>query len=274
MIPSDRHSISMPRWPLAVLRTDHPPPWLTTEVRNSRRRRRRAKRLWRKTKLSIHEEMYINARNDTAKHITATKKEYYSGKIDSVGFSTKQLFNMSSELLGKSKSSALPSDIPADELPDKLCQYFSDKITGLREKLDSRHCQPPCFAIYDGPVFASFSLVCEEDVLALMKEMPNKSCILDPLPTDLVKQCAESLVPLISRIINESLLSGVVPSKLKAAVVVPLLKKHGLDCNNLKTFRPVSNLPFISKLLERVVLRQLQQHLFWQQPTGNKSICV
>ena len=206
--------------------------------------------------------MYINARNDTAKHITATKKEYHSGKIDSVGFSTKQLFNVSSELLGKSKSSALPSDIPADELPDKLCQYFSDKITGLREKLDSRHCQPPCFAIYDGPVFASFSLVCEEDVLALMKEMPNKSCMLDPLPTDLVKQCAESLVPLITRIINESLLSGVVPSKLKEAVVVPLLKKHGLDCNNLKNFRPVSNLPLISKLLERVVLRQLQQHLF------------
>ena len=111
-------------------------------------------------------------------------------------------------------------------------------------------------------MFDNFSLVCEEDIFGLMKEMPSKSCILDPLPTDLVKQCAESLVPLITRIINESLLSGVVPSKLKEAVVVPLLKKHGLDCNNLKNFRPVSNLPFISKLLERVVLRQLQQHLF------------
>ena len=46
------------------------------------------------------------------------------------------------------------------------------------------------------------------------------------------------------------------------AVVVPLLKKHGLECNNLKNFQSVSNLPFISKLLERVVLHQLQQHLF------------
>ena len=236
-------------------------PWLTTEVRNARRERRRAERRWRKTKLSVHEQVYIDARNETIKHITAAKKEYYASKIDSDGFSTKQLFNVSSELLGKSKSSALPSNIPADELPDKFCQFFSNKITGLREKLDSRHCQPPCFAIYDGPVFDSFSLVCEEDIFALMKEMPNKSCILDPLPTDLVKQCAESLVPLITRIINESLLSGVVPSKLKEAVIVPLLKKHGLDCNNLKNFRPVSNLPFISKLLERVVLRQLQQHL-------------
>ena len=71
-------------------------------------------------------------------------------------------------------------------------------------------------------MFDNFSLVCKEDILALMKEMPNKSCILDPLPTDLVKQCAESLVPLITHIINKSLLSGVVPSKLKEAVVVPL----------------------------------------------------
>ena len=112
----------------------------------------------------------------------------------------------------------------------------------------------------DGPVFDHFSLVTEEDVYALLKDMPNKSCILDPLPTDLVKQCAENLVPLITRIINESLLSGSVPSKLKEAVVVPIIKKRGLDCNNLKNFRPVSNLTFISKLLERVVLRQLQQH--------------
>ena len=123
-------------------------------------------------------------------------------------------------------------------------------------------------------MFDNFSLVCEEDILALMKEMPNKSCILDPLPTNLVKQRAESLVPLITRIINESLPSGVVPSKLKEAVVIPLLKKHELDCNNLKNFRPVSNLPFISKLPERVVLRQLQQHLFDNNLPGNKSIWV
>ena len=51
------------------------------------------------------------------------------------------------------------------------------------------------------------------------------------------------------------------PSDLKQAYVTPLLKKQGLDQNKLANYRPVSNLSFLSKLLERVVLHQLQKHL-------------
>lgn len=87
--------------------------------------------------------------------------------------------------------------------------------------------------------------------------MPTKCCSLDPMPTDLVKECAENLVPHITRIINNSLATGIVPDKFKQAIVIPLLKNAGLDCNNLKNFRPVSNLPFVS-ILEKVVLCQLQ----------------
>ena len=72
----------------------------------------------------------------------------------------------------------------------------------------------------------------------------------------------DDLVPLITHITNESLMSGTVPIQFKQAIVVPILKKHGLDCNILKNFRPVSNLPFVSKVLEKVVLSQLQEHLY------------
>jgi hypothetical protein len=81
------------------------------------------------------------------------------------------------------------------------------------------------------------------------------------MSTEFVKQGADNLVPLITCIINASLNSGIVPPQLKKAVVVPILKKQGHDFNILKNFRPISNLPFISKILEKVVLRQLQQHL-------------
>ena len=50
-------------------------------------------------------------------------------------------------------------------------------------------------------------------------------------------------------------------SGLKQALVTPILKKQGLDANDLRNFRPVSNLPFVLKILERVVLLQLQSHL-------------
>ena len=47
----------------------------------------------------------------------------------------------------------------------------------------------------------------------------------------------------------------------KSAVVRPLLKKPSLDPANLKNYRPVSNLPFLSKITEKIVLLQLSQHL-------------
>ena len=60
---------------------------------------------------------------------------------------------------------------------------------------------------------------------------------------------------------NESLVTGFVPPCFKHAVVKPLLKKANLDPENLKNYRPVSSLPFLSKVLERLVLAQLLQHL-------------
>ena len=84
--------------------------------------------------------------------------------------------------------------------------------------------------------------------------------MLDPIPTSLTKQCLNDLVSLIT-IVNASLSAGIVPQQFKQALVTPLLKKPGLDSNDMKNFRPVSKLPFISKILENVVLTQLRNHL-------------
>ena len=62
-------------------------------------------------------------------------------------------------------------------------------------------------------------------------------------------------------LINASLSAGIVPLKFKQALVTPLLKKPGLDSNDMKNLRPVSNLPFISKIVKKVVLTQLRNHL-------------
>ena len=80
------------------------------------------------------------------------------------------------------------------------------------------------------------------------------------MPTSLVVGCADVLLPVIKSMINSSLSSGYFPSDWKQALITPLLKKKCLDpdFNNL---RPVSNLQFVSKLTERAVFDQLQNHL-------------
>ena len=65
------------------------------------------------------------------------------------------------------------------------------------------------------------------------------------------------LLPVITQMINVSLSSGQFPRSFSHALVKPLLKKPNADCEILKNYRPVSNLTFLSKILEKVVARRL-----------------
>ena len=136
---------------------------------------------------------------------------------------------------------------------------FSDKIDRIRDDLDSRSCQPLTFAICDSPQLCQFELVTDKLICELILKSPTKSCMLGAIPTSLTKQCLDDLVSLITFIVNASISTGIVPPQFKQAIVTPLLKKPGLDTNDMKNFRAVSNLSFFSKILEKVVLIQLKK---------------
>ena len=112
---------------------------------------------------------------------------------------------------------------------------------------------PASFEPFAGTGLCIFAPVSEDLIGKLINDAPPKCCALDPIPTALLKTCYEDLVPVITNIVNYSLLSGSVPQCFKQALVRPLLKK-------VESYRPVSSLSFLSKLLERVVLLQLTDH--------------
>ena len=131
----------------------------------------------------------------------------------------------------------------------------------IRDDLDSCPHDPPSFYKFDGPQLSMFKPVTEELIPRLISQSTRKSCTLDPIPATLTKQCLhDQLAHLVTKIVSVSVSTGTVPSGLKQALVTPILKKPGLDANDLRNFRPVSNLQFISKIQERVVLLQLQSH--------------
>ena len=105
----------------------------------------------------------------------------------------------------------------------------------------------------------------EAEVRKLIKRAPNKQCASDPIPTWLLKKCIDSLSPALTVMINMSLQLGHFPEEWKNALVTPLLKKPGLDLV-FSNFRPVSNLPFVSKLVERASVDQLTQHIQENHP--------
>ena len=112
----------------------------------------------------------------------------------------------------------------------------------------------------------------EEEVFKIIKSSPNKSCDLYPIPTSLVLDCIGVLLTPITNIVNCSLQEDSFPSCFKTAHVTPLLKKAGLDRNILKNYRPVSNLSYIAKRIEKAVTRQINDHIACEGiSNGNQS---
>lgn len=83
--------------------------------------------------------------------------------------------------------------------------------------------------------------------------------LTDPMPSTLVSRC-DVLLPVLTRLINMSLKSGKFRVAWNEALVLPLLKKPGLDIL-FKNFRPFGNLPLVSKLTESAVYNQTHSHI-------------
>ena len=95
-----------------------------------------------------------------------------------------------------------------------------------------------------------------DEVRKLVLKSASKCCELDPMPTQLLKQNIEIVLPTITRIINISLPEGKFNTNLKEALLRPLLKKMGLE-TILSNYHPVSNLSYISKLIEMAACDQI-----------------
>ena len=120
---------------------------------------------------------------------------------------------------------------------------------------------PPSFSTHPPSVFSDFRTVTEADVIVVIMNAPSKQCELDPIPTWLLKKCVTFLAPFLTVFFNQSLSDGIMPDCMKIDMVTPLLKKHNLDPTDLSNYRPVSNLSFLSKILEKIVCRQLMSYL-------------
>ena len=140
---------------------------------------------------------------------------------------------------------------------------FQAKVKRIQEKLvsDADYVPPDECTCAVGAKLDIFLPATEDEMKLLVAKSPSKSCSLDSVPTRMLKAHLDCILPSITNIVNESMSTGIVPTKMKAALVTPLLKKPSLDKNVMENLRPVSNLSFISKLTKRVVLKRLTDHI-------------
>ena len=99
----------------------------------------------------------------------------------------------------------------------------------------------------------------ETNLYKFIMEMPTKSCEIDTITTKLLQKVLKHCMPTLTKIINLSLNMGESQDGWKSAVVRSLIKS--LPKSTIKTnYRPVSNLSFISKIVEKCTLEQCIQH--------------
>jgi len=100
---------------------------------------------------------------------------------------------------------------------------------------------------------------------------PIKSCSLDPVPTFLLRGFVDLLLPYATRMVNASLKEGRLLISQRHAIVTSLLKKPGLDTADMSNYRSVSNLGFMSKVVERAVAIRLNDYLAGNDATSHRK---
>ena len=246
--------------------TRKPVPWITSEVKEERKLRRKVEVKWRKNKSEENRLKYITQRSKVSDKIKQEKRQYISNQIASSDNKSHTLFKVLRSLTSNSCSRALPSGDNDEALANSFQDFFVNKVNLIRDSI--RNDAVVRIAALEAPSIpatgeqmSQFNTVSPEEVQKLLMSAPETTCCLDPVPTWLLKQILPSILNMVSFIINKSLTIGEMPESLKTAVVHPLLKKSMLDPQELSNYRPVSNLSFLSKVLERVVLKQLQEHM-------------
>ena len=127
-----------------------------------------------------------------------------------------KLFCAVKNLLVETKSLCFSDYTDKSALANDIGKYFVQKISRLREELDQGYVPNDQSYVLDNSDVNSdstipptrieaFELLAEDDVRVVIANSRSTSCCLDPIPTHLLKSCSESLISMITNIINSSL---------------------------------------------------------------------
>uniref|UniRef100_A0A3B4X257 Reverse transcriptase domain-containing protein n=1 Tax=Seriola lalandi dorsalis TaxID=1841481 RepID=A0A3B4X257_SERLL len=232
-------------------------PWLNDTTRAVRRQCRRAERKWKRDKQQVSFQMLRECWRNYQTTLKDAKTKHFSDIILSNCHKPRALFKTIDSVLNAPQTVGIEAS-PA--VCKDFLNFFIDKVAGTRALISPSAYDPsvsvPCSAVLDR--FESVPLSDLQDTVGHLKPSGSPN---DAVPSRLFKEVFPTVGPSVLAVINSSLSSGVVPKNFKHAVVQPLIKKTGLDSAVLANYRPISKLPFLSKLLEKTVYNQLMSFL-------------
>ena len=228
-----------------------PNPWITPAIQAGKRTRRYLERVLRKSRFSSDRSKYAKQAHLCNRMIERARREHIANYIHENENDAGKLWRAVNSVLHRVPDTSMPSTSDITTLCHSLSTFFVNKIEKIRKKFcDPKH-NVPHIPTPENNFPMTFEPATADEVKKLILSSQDKSCDLDPLPTKLLKSCLDILPTPITNIVNLSLESGSFPDVLKVSHITPLLKKASLSKDDMKNYRPVSNLNFISKIIEK-----------------------
>ena len=234
-----------------------PKPWYDEDLKQQRTIMKNRECKW----MKYHEDhlwkAFVRERNRHNTMLKFKKNACLHRMIKTNSNNTRKLFKLVSEITGSSKPNPMPDAQSDKDLAESFAQFFRQKIDGIQQQF--KHIPQYIVPPRDTPTPKSFATITENDLLKLIMDMPTKTCKKDIIPTKLLKEILPTIIPSLTKIVNFSINNGVFSEKWKSATVKPLIKSQSKGTIH-QNYRPVSNLTFLSKVVEKITLNQFTQH--------------
>uniref|UniRef100_A0A8C6KDR5 Reverse transcriptase domain-containing protein n=1 Tax=Nothobranchius furzeri TaxID=105023 RepID=A0A8C6KDR5_NOTFU len=233
-------------------------PWLNEETHALRCQCRVCERRWRKDKWQISYQLFKDSLTRYQKAVRTARNRYFANIITRHKNDQKKLYSVLTSALSLRES---PNSSPSTgALCNEFQNFFLHKIQEIRTGF-SYSGWVTCVEPHCPPSFSCFAHVTLSSLVDLILAMKPSGSPEDSLPPRLLHNVLPEVAPAVLDIVNSSFSSGVFPAAFKNAVVQPLLKKPGLDQSDCANYHPISKLPFISKVAEKLAIMQLNSHL-------------
>ena len=229
---------------------EHKPPWLTSNITFMMGLRDRAHLQFRKSKLDSRREEYKTLKHLVNSSMFYEKVAYFNNHIN------KNLNNPTS-LWKNLKKTALPDFKTSAELPD----FFNDPDLINQHFLDLPNTSLPVNTVGSSlsePSVFSLRPVQEELIAKTLFGLKSRARGIDGISLDMVIMTLPCTLRALTAIVNMSITTSTFPKLWKQALIRPLPKNN--SPNDLKDLRPISILPFLSKVLEKVIYKQVEEY--------------
>ena len=234
-------------------------PWLSEGMKKSIKIKNKLFKKSKKSSNPEHETKYKQYRNRLNKLLADAERKHYSEILNKNKNNLKKSWRILKEIINKKKQSKSCSqffingamETDKHKIANGFNKFFVNIGPNLASKIPSDNRSPTSYITQKIEEKMVLSPVVEKEVMELIKLLKDSSSGWDEVSACVVKTTHCSFIKPLTHIMNLSITTGVFPSELKIARVIPLFKSG--ESSIFSNYRPVSVLPLFSKILERLM---------------------